>query len=175
MVHGNSNLGGWRSHHWFLPAAAAVVAGDLSAVRWGGWSGARALEAGLLFDFAVLLPLLYLWCYRRRVRRAAIRALALACFAIWATGKAIPVEQQHLLGTVGWLRYVGLAGLALMEIKLGVAVYKAMVFSGKSRHEAEASLLSGGMPPCLAKIMVLEAALWRRLWAFVRYLHRRSK
>lgn len=175
MVHGNSNPSGWWSHHWFMPVAAAVVAGDLSTVRWGGWSDARALEAGLLFDFAVLLPLLYLWCYRRQAKGAALRALALACFAIWATGKAIPVEQQHLLGTVGWLRYVGLAGLALLEIKLGVAVYKAVVFSGKPRREAEAALGSEGMPPWLAKIMGLEAVLWRRLWVLVRSPFRRRK
>jgi hypothetical protein len=179
MVHGSSSgHGGWR-HRWFLPVAAMVVAGDLSAARWGGWSNARALEAGLLFDLAVLLPLLYLWCSGRQARGAVVRAVALACFGIWATGKIVPVEQQHLLGAVGWLRYLGLAGLVALEIKLGVAVYKAVVFSGKPRHEAEASLMSQGMPPWLARLMGLEAALWRQLLAlarsWARYLLRKSK
>lgn len=172
MAYGRSNAHSRWSRRWFLPVAAVVLAGDLSAASWGAWSNTRALEAGLLFDLAVLLPLLYLWCSGRQGRGAVVRTVGLACFGIWATGKVIPVEQQHLLGAVGWLRYLGMAGLVALEIKLGVAVYKAVVFAGKPRHEAEASLVSQGTPPWLAKLMGLEAALWRRLWALARSLAR---
>lgn len=170
-----SDATGRLSRHWFLPVAAVVVAGDLSALHWGAWASSSIVEAALLFDFVLLLPLLYGWCYRRKGKAAAVQAIALACFAIWATGKAIPVEQHHVLNSIGWLRTLGLAGLLAVEIKLGVAVYKAVVLSGKSRREAEARLESEGIPPWLAKLMSLEATFWRRVWRLARNLFWKSK
>lgn len=159
---------GWWTSHWFIPVAAVVAVGDLNAAWHGGWEDGPWLEAALLFDFVVLLPLLYWWCYRARGKAAIVQAVALACFAIWATGKAVPAEHHRLLESFAWLRYVGLAGLLVLEIKLGVAVYKAVVLSGQSRDEARAKLESEGMPPWLAKFMAWEASLWRRAWLFMK-------
>ena len=100
----------WFSRHWFIALALAIVAGDLSSVYLGGWSDAKIIEAALLFDFVVVIPLLYWWCYRSKGRVAIVQAVALACFAIWATGKVVHVEHQNLLDSVSWLRYVGIAG-----------------------------------------------------------------
>lgn len=158
----------WWSGHWFFPVAALVAVGDVSSVYLGGWTDARIVEAALLFDFVVVLPLLYWWCYRARGKAAVVQAVALACFAIWATGKAVPAEHHHLLDTFAWLRWIGLAGLAVLEIKLGVAVYRAVIVAGQSKDEARAKLESEGMPPWAARIMAWEAALWRRAWLFVR-------
>ncbi len=167
----NAHLGRrWWSSHWFLPVAALVAAGDLGSAWWGGWADGRLLEAALLFDFVVLLPLLYAWCYRARGKAAVVQAATLAGFAIWATGKALPAEHHHLLDSLGWLRNVGVAGLLLLEIRLGVAVYKAVVVSGRSRAEAQRSLESEGLPPWLARFMAWEASLWRRVWLFIRRL-----
>ena len=147
--------------------AFAVVAGDLSSVYFGGWSDAQILEAALLFDFVVLIPLLYWWCYRSKGRVAIVQAIALACFAIWATGKVIPTEHRYLLDPISWLRYVGLAGLLALEIKLAIVVYQAVVFSGQSKDDAQKVFESEGLPPWLAKFMAFEASLWRKVWLFV--------
>lgn len=159
---------GWWSGHWFFPVAAAVAVGDVSSVYFGGWTDARIVEAALLFDFVLVLPLLYWWCYRARGKAAIVQAVALACFAIWATGKAVPAEHHHLLESFAWLRYVGLAGLAALEIRLGVAVYRAVIVGGQTKAEARAKLESEGMPPWAARVMAWEAALWRKVWLFIR-------
>lgn len=164
----NADRKRWWANHWFAPVAALVAIGDVSAVHFGGWTDARIVEAALLFDFAVVLPLLYWWCYRARGKAAIVQAVALACFAIWATAKAVPAEHHHLLESFAWLRYIGLAGLAVLEIKLGVAVYKAVIVSGQSKAEAQARLESEGMPAWVAKVMAWEAALWRRAWLFTK-------
>jgi len=167
MTSTTSSPQNWLSRHWFLVVAFAVVAGDLSSVYFGGWSDAQILEAALLFDFVVLIPLLYWWCYRSKGRVAIVQAIALACFAIWATGKVIPTEHRYLLDSISWLRYVGLAGLLALEIKLAIVVYQAVVFSGQSKDDAQKVFESEGLPPWLAKFMAFEASLWRKVWLFV--------
>lgn len=158
----------WWSRHWFFPVAILVAMGDVSSVWFGRWGDdGRLLEGALLFDFVVLLPLLYAWCYRARGKAAIVQAVALACFAIWATSKAVPVEHQHLLESIAWLRYAGLTGLALLEIKLGVAIYKAVVLSGQSKAQAQQAFESEGVAPWLARFMAWEASLWRRAWLFI--------
>lgn len=157
----------WLAAHWFVPVAVLVVAGDVSAVRFGHWTGTRLLELALLFDFAVLLPALYWWCYRARGKAAVVKAVALACFAVWATGKVLPAEHRELIDSVVWLRYVGLAGLAVLELKLMVSVYKA-VFSGKSQADARARLEAEGMPTWVARLAAMEAAFWRKVWLGVK-------
>lgn len=172
MIAANPETGHWLSRHWFVPVALAVALGDLSSVYFAGWSDARLVEAALLFDFVVLLPCLYWWCYRRKGRGAIVQAVALACFAIWCTGKLIPDEHRYLIDSVGWLRYVGLAGLLALEIKLGIMVYKAVVFSGQSKLDAQKTFESEGMPPWAAKLMAFEASLWRKAWLFVQRIFR---
>lgn len=164
----------WLSRHWFIPITMAVAVGDLSSVYFAGWTDAEFVEAALLFDFAVLIPLLYWWCYRAKGRVAVLQAVALSCFAIWCTGKVIPPEHRNLIDSVGWLRYVGLAGLLALEIKLGVMVYKAVVFSGQPKSEAQQTFESEGLPPWTARLMAFEASLWRRAWLFAQRIFGRK-
>ena len=166
----NSNARSMLLRNWFWPVAVLLVIGDLSSVYLGGWSDSQLVEAALLIDFVVVIPLLYWCCYRAKGKVAVIKALALACFAIWATGKALPDEHRSLLDSISWLRYLALTGLALLEIKLAVTVYKAVVFSGQSKEEAREKLESEGMPPWLAKFMAFEATLWRKVWLLAKSL-----
>lgn len=163
----------WLSTHWIAPVALAVIAGDLASIWFAGWTDAALVEAALLFDFVVLIPCLYWWCYREKGRTAIVQAVALACFAAWCTGKLVPVEHRHLVDWVGRLRYVGLAALLVLEIKLGIMVYKAVVFSGQSRDDARRTLESEGLPPWLARFMAFEASLWRKAWLFLQRLFSR--
>jgi hypothetical protein len=165
-----SNAKNWFSRNWFIPVAVVVAAGDLSSVYFGGWSDSELLEVALLFDFVVVIPLLYWWCYRNKGKAAVVQAFALACFAIWATSKVVPSEHHEILDSISWLRYVGLAGLLALEIKLGIVVYKAVVFSGQSKDDAQAKFESEGIPPWLAKFMAFEATLWRKTWLFIKRL-----
>lgn len=157
----------WLTAHWFLVAAAAIV-----SVNWLALPGIRAdlprlAESAALFDFAIVLPALYWLCYRRRRRDAGVRALALACLGAWAVSKLIPPSEHQLLDYLMPLRYVGLAVLVAIELKILVALYR-MVFSGATRAAAAAQIQNqADLPPWLSRLLVAEAMFWRRVWQFV--------
>ena len=163
----------WLRAHWFFFAAALIVAGN-----WLGLPGVRAdlprlAEPAALFDLAVLLPALYWFSYRHRRKDAGLRALALSCLGIWAVSKMIPQSEQQLLVYLTPLRYVGLAVLVAIEIKIVLALYRS-VFSGATRDAAAAQIQrQADLPPWLSRLLVAEALLWRRVWLFVERLFRR--
>ncbi|MFX8141364.1 hypothetical protein ABTK98_19625, partial [Acinetobacter baumannii] len=74
----------------------------------------RLLEAGLLFDLAVLVPALYWLAYRQRQQRIGARVLALACVGIWLAQQLVPEAERDLLNHVEPLRYAGIAVLVAL-------------------------------------------------------------
>ena len=154
--------------HWFFLIAPVVVAFDLVAAKFVGWSEYRSLEAALLFDFAVQLPLLYVWCYWRFGKQTIVRAVAMSCFSIWLVGKIVPADHQLILSSVSWLKYVGLVGLVVIEIKVIFFAWKS-IFSGKSTIDtASKELTAEGMPDWVSKLIAYEGMFWKRAWSFVR-------
>ena len=81
----------------------------------------------------------------------------------------LPGAWRGLPGAV-----IGLAGLLALEIKLGIMVYKAVVFSGQSKSDAQQTFESEGMPPWAARLMAFEASLWRKAWLLVQRIFRRG-
>lgn len=155
--------------HWFFPAAAIALLMNSTAVYLDRWSSPELLEAGLLFDFAILLPVLYLVCYRAGGKRSVIRAIALACLGIWAVGHVVPEANHSLLRDLEVVRYFGLGVLVLLQVKLIVAIFRAM--SGASAGaEREASTLADetGTPPWVRKLLAWEARIWLKVWRFLR-------
>ena len=160
--------------HWFFPVAAIAILINSATVYLDQWSSPELLEAGLLFDFAILLPVLYLICYRFEGKRSVVRAIALACLSIWALGHVVPEANQSLLLDLQVVRYVGLGVLVLLQVKLIVAVFRAM--SGASASaENEASRLADetGTPPWVRKLLAWEASVWIKVWRFVRRAFRK--
>jgi cbb3-type cytochrome oxidase subunit 3 len=156
--------------HWFLVAAPLVIATDIYMALTQRGDAPRLIEAGLLFDLAILLPALCWWCYRSQGRKAVIRAVALACLGIWVVGKLVPAEAHVLLTYVAPLRYAGLAVLVWIELAIVVAIWRA-VFKGKSVNDATAALpLAQDMPPWVARLIAWEARLWLRVWRWIRSL-----
>jgi hypothetical protein len=159
----------WFSQHWFVPLALVIVLGDLSASYWLEWSDDFSLlEAALIFDFVFLLPLLYWWCYRRNGKTAVLKAIALACLGIWATGWLIPDDQKILLEPLGWARHAALGFLIALEVWLCITVYRAVIMSELSSGDAESKLRSEGLPSWLAKFIAFEASLFKQALIFVR-------
>ena len=161
--------------HWFLLAAAAVVTGDLVAASLDSWSNPRLLEAGILFDLSVVVPALYLWCYRSRGKAAIVRAVALSCLGIWVAGHIVPSEHHQVLSTVGFVRYVGLAVLIIIQLKLVLMIYRATF---RRDNDAKPTVLAtakdAGMPEWVARLMAWEASLLRKAWDAVRRMTGRS-
>ena len=155
--------------NWFFPVAIAVVSTDLYIGRLDNWSNERVLETGILLDLAVVIPALYFWCYRSRGKPAILRTIALCCLGLWAAGYIVPVEHQFLLTKVEFIRYIGLAIVLVVEIKLMRLVYSA----GFSRDKGvKSSILEiakdEGMPEWVARILVWEASVWRKVTDFIR-------
>ena len=102
--------------NWFFPAAAIALLMNSTVVYLDQWSSPELLEAGLLFDFAILLPVLYLICYWSEGKRSVVRAIALACLGIWAVGHVVPEANQSLLLDLQFIRYIGLGVLVLLQV-----------------------------------------------------------
>ena len=158
--------------HWFFWVAPLVLAADFYVAFSARGTVDRLVEAGLLFDLALLLPLLYWWCYRQRGKPALVRAAALACLGIWLATKLVPEHERDLLVYVGPLRYAGLAVLVWLEVVLVVAIYRS-VFKGGSVEQAVAHA-RGDMPPWVAKLLALEARFWFRVWGAIKRLFGRQ-
>ncbi|MBT9136737.1 MAG: hypothetical protein DDT34_01819 [Firmicutes bacterium] len=155
--------------HWFLLAAAVIVTGNIAVASLDSWSSPELLEAGVLFDLAFLVPALYLWCYRSRGKSVIPRAIALSCLGIWAAGHVVPDEHHQVLSSVSVVRYVGLAVLVVIQLKLAVLIFRA-TFGNEADTSASvlATAKDGGMPEWAARLMAWEASLWRRAWDAVR-------
>lgn len=122
------------------------------------------IEVGLLFSFVIVLPALYWWCYRLREAATITQAIAMACFAIWIAGHVIPPEHQNILITYGWLRYVGIAGLVVVELRVVVFVYVSVFSRDASKADVTDALAQVGMPLWLSRLIAAEALFWRKVW-----------
>lgn len=154
--------------HWFFFVAPLVLAADLVVGLSARGEIDRLVEAGLLFDLAVLVPSLYWLCYRKRGRKAAVRAAALGCLGIWLALKVVPEPERDLLNYVAPLRYVGLAALTWLELVVVMAIYKA-VFEGGSVNQAVTQAPTD-MPPWLARLLAMEASFWLKAWGVFKRL-----
>jgi hypothetical protein len=158
--------------HWFLLAAPLVIAMDVFMALTQRAEAPRLVEAGVLFDLAILLPALCWACYRYQGRKAIIRAVALSCLGIWVAGKLVPVEEQVLLTCVAPLRYVGLAVLVWIEIAIVLAIWRAIL---EGKPDAVVSVATDkNMPQWVAKLMAWEARFWLGAWKRLRKLFGRD-
>ena len=159
--------------NWFFPAAAIALLMNSFAVYLDQWESPKLLEFGLLFDFAILLPALYLICYWSEGKRTVIRAVALACLGIWAVGHVVPDSNHSILHDLQFVRYLGLGVLILLQVKLLVAIFRAASGgSASSEHEATKLAAETGTPPWVRKLLAWEAKIWIKIWRFLRGVFR---
>ena len=161
--------------HWFLLAAALVVGTDLVVLWLPNGAAPRLLEAGLLGDLSLVVPGLYIACYWRRGKAAVMRAVALAALGFWAASKLLPESGQFLIPELWPLRYVALAVLFIIEVKVVLAVYRA-AFGGASRQDMANRLQSqAGMPAWAARLAAAEAAFWHAAYRKAKALFQRNR
>lgn len=163
--------------HWFWPAAFVVAAINAFTIAIDGWQAPQLKEFGILFDFAVLIPLFYWFCYRELGKKTVVRTIAFACLGVWVASHIVPNAHHLLLNQFGWIRYLGLAVLVLIEIRLATEIWR-LAFRSQTGDPSQAIRLKAekeGMPPWVAKLMAAEAKLWKRIWQSVHSLFRRSR
>lgn len=163
---GRSTALTWAGRHWFFMAFGAVIAASYGFTRSRIFL-AEGGEVAILADICLTVPLLYCWCYWNRVprREIAVRAAAIACLGVWIAGRFIPAADQTILPHLSWVRTLGIAVLALIELRVLVAVVR-LAFSGTATAE-EISARSGA-PPMIARLMLIEARFWRWVWKLLR-------
>ena len=163
-----ASIGRWTKANWFAAALPVLLLIEFAFSRMPEARAAPTLlEATVLFDLCVFVPGLFLLCYRRRLGRKAlaVRVLGLACFGILLASWMVPAGAQTLIPHLRWPRMVGMAVLAIVELKLLVEVLK-LVFGGADTTEAIAE--RSGLPPALVKLMALEARFWKAVWRTLR-------
>jgi hypothetical protein len=158
----------WSGANWFLLIAPLLLIAGAAAARATAWpSDGRTMEAVLLFDACITLPALYALCYGRTLPlwQLAIRMIGIACLGIFLLGYVVPVGAQHLLPNFAWARIIGLVLLFLIELRL-LIVGLRLVFGG-SADEAQIAARTGA-PEWVARLMLIEARLWKSLWRLLR-------
>ncbi len=151
--------------HWYPPVFLAMVAGvwwlarSSTFMRSGG-------ETALLIDLCLTAPILYALCYARRqsLGVTAVRALAIACGGAWIATWLISTPQQILLPQLAPLRWIGLAIICVVEVRVLVAAVR-IAFSGNGTAEDVAK--STGAPPFIARLMMWGARFWRGVWRLI--------
>ena len=157
----------WLRSNWFAVAVPLLLLVEWLVIRDMGGEMGRFLEIVVLFDLCVFMPLLYVLCYRRTVplRQLVLRTVALVCLGIYLATYLVPEPLQALLPQLGPLRIAGLAVLMLIELRLAIAAIRIVWGRDGSVEQVQAA---SGMPAWMAKLMVLEARMWKRLWQLIR-------
>ena len=152
--------------HWFVLLAPLLLLGEYGFARTTPWKGPDPAEVAILFDLCLFIPFLHWLCYRRRLPAGAllVRTVALSLAGLWLATWLVPPESRSVLAYLTWLRPIGLAALALIELKLLVEIVR-LTFSGGSSAEIAART---GTPEWIARLMLLEARFWKAVWRIIR-------
>jgi hypothetical protein len=160
--------------HWFF-VAAVLVTGVNSAIAFTDtWDPPRLLEAGMLFDLALVIPALYWLCYRKTDKSIWPRLIAVGCLGIWVAGHLVPDQHHYLLSDLSVLRYAGLAILVLLELKLIFAMYRAAFGTGDhAQHKLDEVFEDAALPPWVQRIVKWEVGVWKQIGAALKRMLRR--
>lgn len=157
----------WFKANWLVAAVPLLLLIEWLVVRDLGGEMGRFLEAVVLFDLCLFMPLLYVLCYRRVVplRHLLLRTLGLACLGVYLATYLVPEPLQAVLPQLGVLRLAGLAVLVLVELRLLIAAMRIVWGRDGSVERVQAA---SGAPAWIARLMVLEARFWKALWRLIR-------
>ncbi|MEM8546717.1 MAG: hypothetical protein AAGF46_01015 [Pseudomonadota bacterium] len=154
------------TQHWFMALAPMVVVLNIVVTQVEPMTA--LIEFGVLFDLVVLIPVCYALCYRKRRSGTGIRTIALACLGVWVATKLVPEGDRALLAYIEPVRYLGLAVLVLLELALIRRVFSALSSGSSADAVVKRTQEQGDMPEWVARLLVWEAGLWRRLAAVLR-------
>jgi hypothetical protein len=150
--------------NWFWPLAITLVVLAWTIGQFSQIEPNSSWEYAVIFDVLVTLPILYFVCYGKKatLKNNIFRILALQCSGIWFATKIVPIESQSLLPYLSWLRFAGLAVLFVFEAWIGLALIKLIFRPDTTANQIQQQL---GAPAFVAKLILLEARFWRRVFS----------
>ena len=152
----------WIYKNWFIPIASLIVFFACLFIKTTSWEDPPMIENITLFNFSILIPFLYLLCYRSGLRRTFIRMSALSLLGVWGASFIIPDEFQLILIQLKPLRYMGIAILFLIEIRLLIMMLQFIISADETEEDLSQHLAkTGDLPEWYSKLMALEANFWR--------------
>jgi hypothetical protein len=162
--------------HLFLAAAGMVVLGVVITTQTANWMmEGNSIEIAIMVDLAILLPALYLWLHRPLQKTVVLKSLAIGCAGIWLTGLLIPSQHQSLLPSFAWLRYIGIAILGYIEIRVFLIIYRAVLAQASPAEKYTEELAAAtGIPKRFIELIVKEAIFWKVLMLKLRVFFRRK-
>ena len=157
----------WLRSNWFLAAAPVLLAIEWLVVRDIGAQMGEQAEAVVLFDLCVFVPALFLLCYRTSlpIGQLVLRSAALACLGVYLAGLIVPAASQQLLPQLAWVRAAGLVVLALIELRVLIAMVRIVFREDSTVEQVQAA---SGAPRWVARLMMLEARFWRAVRTLIR-------
>ncbi len=149
--------------NWFWPLAITLMAVAWLIAQFSSMKPDAAWEYAIVFDVLVTLPILFFLCYRNKnsLKINLLGIVALQCSGIWLATKIVPVESQNILPYLSWLRIAGLALLFLLEVGIMLALIKVVFRADTTTTQVEQL----GVPPFVAKLLLMEARFWRRVFS----------
>ena len=157
----------WLKANWFVAAVPLLLLVEWLVVHDLSGDMGRFLEAVVLFDLCLFMPLLYVLCYRRSIplRHLLLRTLGLACLGVYLATYLVPEPLQAVLPQLGIVRIAGLAVLVLVELRLLIVAMRLVWGQDASVERVQAA---SGAPAWIARLMVMEARFWKWLWRLIR-------
>ena len=149
--------------NWFWPLAITLMASAWVIGKFSNIAPNSSWEYAVVFDVLFTLPVLYFICYRKKssLKHNILRIVALQCSGIWLATKIVPIENQFILPHLSWLRIAGLVVLFALEAWIMLALIKIVYRADTTNAQVEEL----GVPPFVAKLLLMEARFWRRVFS----------
>jgi hypothetical protein len=157
----------WLRWNWFVVLAPILLLIEWLVVRSSAGAMGSMVEAIVLFDLCLFIPLLYVLCYRSQLplKHLLLRVLGLVCLGVYIASYIVPEAAQQIVPQLSWARTAGLAVLALVELALLLTVLRLVWGRDASAEQVQAA---SGAPAWVARLMVVEARFWRAVWRLIR-------
>jgi hypothetical protein len=157
-----------RRLSWFLLVSISIVFGNYWLARHtpasllGGAAGPPAWP--VLIDTLLVIPLIYLFMFRRNGRRVWIGTAMMVGLGAFAANSIRPEQPGPWLDHLKAMRY-GLGGvLALVELGLVLSVLHVIYVSHRGGRDLEAAIESGFNgrfgDSSVARLLAFEARMW---------------
>lgn len=148
----------------FWPLAIAI---EWSFAASHDWSVYPRSEWVMLVDLCLFVPLVYCVFFARSLPLKArlIRSVGIAGVGLFVASLIVPPSNQFILSQLTAIRNAVIIFVIALEAWVFWKIVK-VIFAEKTDEEVLARDFA--IPPLIARLMILEAKLWKMLWRIIR-------